>query len=369
MVVDPSNVLAPCPACRQEVSVSGKARSLRCDCGQASNFIVCRKCGAPNQQLQANFGAPVTCPRCAEVDGSPKSITAWDWVKPRQPVGEGSRVAVACPACQTTVVVLGRDRSLKCSCGVTSNFVQCRKCRWTNQQLQAQYGAPIQCLRCADVEASPKSATAWDWATNHGASQEAQDGIGPVDSVRELEPSQVSVPRITAFRGRVLGLQQTEKGADALFGESTVDDVSTLIANFFAAGGFTREAGTPERSTWAKGHAGARAVAGGFVSRAKYLVVISQVPDGVQLSVVSTMSGWSGSLVGVAREHVQRKEFFDRLQSHLSALSVQSAPPPPSAAPGDDPVSALERLRELRNRDLISEEEFHAKRSEIIDRL
>lgn len=56
MVIDQSKVLVACPACQQSVSVSGKARSLRCNCGQASNFIVCRKCGATNQQLQANAG-------------------------------------------------------------------------------------------------------------------------------------------------------------------------------------------------------------------------------------------------------------------------------------------------------------------------
>jgi Short C-terminal domain len=110
-------------------------------------------------------------------------------------------------------------------------------------------------------------------------------------------------------------------------------------------------------------------VAGGLAGRAKYLVVVSQVPDGVHLSFVSTMSGWSGSLVGVAREHAQRKEFFDQLQGHLGALRAPATPSPPAAATNDDPIAALERLREMRNRDLISEEEYERKRSEVVDRL
>jgi hypothetical protein len=257
---------------------------------------------------------------------------------------------------------------LRCSCGQASNFIRCRRCGATTQQLQANFGSPVECPSCADVQTSPKSVSAWDWASDHDEHEEGEQQPAGEATPGSFGSHRLEVPIVSAFRGGVLGFQQTEKGVDVLFGAATIAEVHTLAANFLAARGFEREAGTLGRSTWGRGNAAARAVAGGLVSRAKYTVVISQTTDGVQLSFVSTMSGWSGSLLGVARERSQRKDFVDRLQVHLNSLSAPPAiAPPPSSK--DDPATALEQLRELRNRDLLSAEEYQAKRSEIIDRL
>ena len=76
---DNAGVLATCPACHAQTTVRNSTRSLRCACGQASNFIQCRRCGAATQQLQAHYGTPVGCPKCSAVDGSPKSVSARIW--------------------------------------------------------------------------------------------------------------------------------------------------------------------------------------------------------------------------------------------------------------------------------------------------
>jgi len=241
-------------------------------------------------------------------------------------------------------------------------------CRATSQQLQAHYGAPVRCPRCGDVEASPKSASAWDWASDHDERKEQHESL-VVDSHEGAASRSLAVPILSAFGGRVLGFQETDKGADVLFAGTTIAEVHKLATNFLAARGFEPESGTPERSTWTRGSAAGRLVAGGFVGRAKFTVIITQTADGVQLSFQSGMSGWSGSLVGVARERSQRKDFVDRLQSHINSLAVAPAIAPPTISSEDDPGAALERLRDLRDRALLSEEEYQAKRSQIVDRL
>jgi hypothetical protein len=81
------------------------------------------------------------------------------------------------------------------------------------------------------------------------------------------------------------------------------------------------------------------------------------------------MSGWSGSVLGVAREHAQRNDLINKLQTYIASLSAAPSVPAPSGTSLDDPASALTRLRDLRERDLITEEEYAAKRAEIIARL
>jgi hypothetical protein len=205
--------------------------------------------------------------------------------------------------------------------------------------------------------------------TDHDEHENQRDQAESATSPDSFGSSRLDAPIVSAFSGRVLGFQQTEKGADVLFGATTIAEVYTLAANFLVAGGFELEEGGPARGTWARGNAAARLVAGGFVARAKYTVIIVETTDGVHLTFQSAMSGWGGSLVGVARERIQRKDFVDRLQSHLSSLAIAPAIAPPSPSSKDDPAAALEKLRELRNKDLLTEDEYQAKRSEVIDRL
>jgi hypothetical protein len=89
----------------------------------------------------------------------------------------------------------------------------------------------------------------------------------------------------------------------------------------------------------------------------------------VDLFLESGMSGWSGSALGVAREHSQRNALISGLQIYVGSLSGAASTQQLPGSTSDDPASALVRLRELRDRDLITEEEYAAKRAEIITRL
>jgi hypothetical protein len=135
------------------------------------------------------------------------------------------------------------------------------------------------------------------------------------------------------------------------------------------AGEFAREWGGGRESSWGRGSSLGRDVGGGLVRRAQYNVTVSETDEGVDLLIESAMSGWGGSALGVAREQNQRKVTTSRLQAYLGSLPVAAPTDTPASSASPDPALALQRLRELRDRDLITEEEYAAKRAEVLSRL
>lgn len=89
--------------------------------------------------------------------------------------------------------------------------------------------------------------------------------------------------------------------------------VADEFERFFIAEGFALEDGTKLMGAYGSGSAKGRAFGGGFVGRRKYDLRIAFVAEGpVEAAVISAMSGWSGSLVGVAKERKGRKALTSR---------------------------------------------------------
>ena len=121
------------------------------------------------------------------------------------------------------------------------------------------------------------------------------------------------------FTGRVVTFLPTDKGAEGDFADCTDEEVANLMARFFEANGFRLEDGTSLNGAYGSGNSAARVMAGGLSSRKKYDIRITKLADGIRMTVNSAMSGWSGSLLGVARERGQRKKFLSNLQTYLSS--------------------------------------------------
>lgn len=82
-------------------------------------------------------------------------------------------------------------------------------------------------------------------------------------------------------------------------------------------------------------------------------------------------------------QHVEEQAYEKRHQVELEKMRAAAGgvvvhapvaapvmpPPMPAQQPGDDPMAALSQLKKLREADLITEEEFAAKKSEILARL
>ncbi|MGC1183842.1 MAG: hypothetical protein WBA31_01655 [Candidatus Dormiibacterota bacterium] len=120
------------------------------------------------------------------------------------------------------------------------------------------------------------------------------------------------------FAGSVLTFLPTDKGAEIDFADCTDDEVANLMARFFTAKGFRLEEGTPGHGAYGSGNLALRLLAGGLYKRRKYDIRITKSGDGVRMTVESAMSGWSGSLLGVARERSQRKQFQADLRTYLA---------------------------------------------------
>jgi hypothetical protein len=81
--------------------------------------------------------------------------------------------------------------------------------------------------------------------------------------------------------------------------------------------------------------------------------------DGIELS---------GSGVSLTAAVFRRDEFLKALDERRRATSAAEAPPP-AAAPTDDPMALIEHLGVLKEKGLLTDEEFAAKKAELLDRM
>ena len=97
------------------------------------------------------------------------------------------------------------------------------------------------------------------------------------------------------------------------------DAIADEFERFFVGQGYALEEGTKLTGSYGTGSAKGRAFGGGFVTRKKFDVRIAPTADGhVEAAVISAMSGWSGSLVGVAKERKGRKALNLALEAHFA---------------------------------------------------
>ena len=125
--------------------------------------------------------------------------------------------------------------------------------------------------------------------------------------------------RVSPSALRVDSMQLNDRGAAFLFSGATPDAVADEFERFFLAEGFVLEEGTKLMGAYGSGSAKGRALGGGFVTRRKFDVRIAAGADGqVEAAVTSAMSGWSGSVMGVAKERKGRKALNLALESHFA---------------------------------------------------
>lgn len=109
----------------------------------------------------------------------------------------------------------------------------------------------------------------------------------------------------------------TDKGATVSFSGFSSTDVANIMQDFFISCGFHLESGTPTQGTYTKGNSGGRAILGGFVERMKYSVQVWTDQNNVHAKTESTMSGISGSVLGVVRERKGRDEMKKLFENFL----------------------------------------------------
>lgn len=121
------------------------------------------------------------------------------------------------------------------------------------------------------------------------------------------------------FPGKIIDYKPSGKGAEIQFAGCAPEDVAVLAQRFLDAEGLKLESGTIWQGEWGSGSTIGRALAGGFVKRRKFNVSIAPPVDGgVQLRMMSAMSGVSGSLFGILRERKQRRQFVSKLKLYMA---------------------------------------------------
>jgi hypothetical protein len=118
---------------------------------------------------------------------------------------------------------------------------------------------------------------------------------------------------------RIENMRLNDRGAAFVFSGGTPEAVADEFERFFLAEGFALEEGTKLMGAYGSGSAKGRALGGGFVTRRKFDVRIVAGDRGlVEAAVISAMSGWSGSVMGVAKERKGRKAMNLALEAHFA---------------------------------------------------
>jgi hypothetical protein len=113
----------------------------------------------------------------------------------------------------------------------------------------------------------------------------------------------------------------TDKGANLTFVGYSVNDVGNILRDFFMFAGFTMESGTPMSGLFTTGSAGGRALLGGLANRKKYSVNVWADATYTYAQVESTMSGASGSVLGLVRERKGRDEIKGQLHMFMQQFA------------------------------------------------
>lgn len=112
-----------------------------------------------------------------------------------------------------------------------------------------------------------------------------------------------------------------EKGANLTFVGYSTNDVGNIVRDFFMYAGFTMESGTPISGLYTTGSAGGRMLLGGLANRKKYSVNVWADATQTYAQVESTMSGASGSIVGMVRERKGRDEIKGQLHMFMQQFA------------------------------------------------
>jgi hypothetical protein len=118
---------------------------------------------------------------------------------------------------------------------------------------------------------------------------------------------------------RIENMKLNDRGAAFVFSGATPEAIADEFERFFVSEGFALEEGTKLMGVYGSGSSKGRALGGGWVNRRKFDVRIAAGDRGlVEAAVISAMSGWSGSLVGVAKERRGRKAMNLALESNFA---------------------------------------------------
>ena len=137
---------------------------------------------------------------------------------------------------------------------------------------------------------------------------------------------------------RLIESTPTDKGVDLLLGDCTADEAAQALSSFFLGIGFAHSRGSLREGVFELGDAAGRLFAGAFVKRAKFNVRVQPTVRGVNVSVITGMSGVSGGAIGVMREGKQRKQLAADLQAYFGASPVSA---PTVGAPAQPPDPGL----------------------------
>lgn len=122
-----------------------------------------------------------------------------------------------------------------------------------------------------------------------------------------------------------LAFQQDKRSATYQLGQTTVEEIGSVVAEVFNRRGYKLEQGAPTYGIYGTGSAVARAFLGAFVRRHKFRVQITGEGGMVHLLVMQEMSGWSGGLIGASAQKTETAAVAQLLHQCFTAMHTGAA--------------------------------------------
>jgi hypothetical protein len=115
--------------------------------------------------------------------------------------------------------------------------------------------------------------------------------------------------------GKVESFENDDKGATWVLNKTTVDQLSTEVQMIMTEDKYKLEKGTVNDAVYGRGNAVLRLILGGFITRFKFNVNITESEGKVMLKLAKGMSGAAGGVMGANKMKKETARLIDKIKA------------------------------------------------------
>lgn len=115
--------------------------------------------------------------------------------------------------------------------------------------------------------------------------------------------------------GNLESFESNDKGATWVLNKTTVDQLSTEVQMIMTEDKYKLEKGSLQEAVYGRGNAVLRVLLGGFITRFKFNVNITESEGKVMLKLAKGMSGAAGGVIGARKMKKETERLIDRIKA------------------------------------------------------
>jgi hypothetical protein len=115
--------------------------------------------------------------------------------------------------------------------------------------------------------------------------------------------------------GNLESFESNDKGATWVLNKTTVDQLSTEVQMIMTEDKYKLEKGSLQDAVYGRGNAVLRVLLGGFITRFKFNVNVTESEGKVVLKLAKGMSGAAGGVIGANKMKKETTRLIDKIKS------------------------------------------------------